>query len=105
MNRFAPHGFTVRFLVDNVNPTVTVAAQPLGGGRFALTGTVTDPGLLDTHTSTGQFPDGPRRTNAGLNVTRSFSGAGTVTLTVEDDDGGVGVGGLATAGGIGAPAM
>jgi PKD repeat protein len=56
----------------------------------SFAGSFSDPGTLDTHTSTWSFGDGANAT--GLSAGHSYAAAGTytVTLTVADDDGGVG---------------
>jgi hypothetical protein len=83
--------------VFNVAPTATILTagsttllvrtpeQTLG-----FTGTFGDPGTADTHTYQWAFGDGSF--SAALNTTHSYAAAGTyhVTLTVRDDDGGVG---------------
>jgi hypothetical protein len=65
----------------------------------SFTGSFSDPGALDLHTATWSFGDGATSTtsfgpggSAGLSATHSYVAAGTftVTLTVTDDDGGVG---------------
>jgi PKD domain len=65
----------------------------------SFTGSFSDPGALDSHTATWSFGDGATGTtsfgpggSAGLSATHSYVAAGTftVTLTVTDDDGGVG---------------
>jgi hypothetical protein len=88
---------SVVFPVANVAPTVTLQALPPAGGSGAglwtFTGSFTDPGLLDTHTLTWNFPDGTRLVTTDLNnltLQRGLTRGGTVTLTVEDDDGGLG---------------
>jgi PKD domain/Bacterial Ig domain len=64
-----------------------------------FTGSFSDPGALDSHTATWSFGDGSTSTtsfgpggSAGLSATHSYGAAGTftATLTVTDDDGGVG---------------
>jgi hypothetical protein len=83
--------------VFNVAPSATILTagsttllvrepeQTLG-----FTGTFSDPGTADTHTYQWAFGDGSSST--ALNTTHSYADAGTyhVTLTVRDDDGGVG---------------
>ena len=84
---------TVRFYIDNVAPTVDIVVTPPapgGAGLFTFQGSFTDPGVLDAHTYTWDFGDGTLLTGAGLSVSHNFNAARTVTLTVEDDDGGVG---------------
>jgi PKD repeat protein len=57
---------------------------------ISFQGGFSDPGLLDTHTATWDFGDGSSA--SGLSATHRYTAAGTyrVTLTVTDDDGGVG---------------
>jgi PKD repeat protein len=66
---------------------------------LTFAGSFSDPGALDSHTATWNFGDGSTSTtnfgaggSAGLSSAHSYSTAGnyTVTLTVTDDDGGVG---------------
>lgn len=56
----------------------------------SVAGTFTDPGKLDTHTTTWKFGDGA--TSTGSSAVHSYSTAGTYTIaiTVVDDDGGMG---------------
>ena len=81
----------------NVAPAaqITNVAVPLpqfllANQTVSFAGTFTDPGTLDTHTETWSFGDGANA--SGLSATHAYSAAGTymVTLTVVDDDGGVG---------------
>lgn len=82
--------------------TGVVASAPLvltPQESVSFSGSFTDPGKLDTHTATWNFGDGAVATtsygpggSAGLSASHSYTAAGTytVTLTVTDDDGGVG---------------
>jgi PKD domain len=81
----------------NVAPTaqITKVAWQLpqflvANQSVSFAGTFSDPGALDTHTETWSFGDGAKAT--GLSASHSYTAAGTytVTLTVADDDGGVG---------------
>ncbi len=80
--------------VLNVAPTVNVgpdlSARPNQSVQF--TGVFTDPGVLDTHTFAWDFGDNATLTGT-LTPTHAYSlpGTYTVTLTVTDDDNGVGV--------------
>lgn len=90
----------------NVAPTAKVngvtASAPLvvtAQGNLTLSGTFSDPGVLDTHSVTWNFGDGHTAASsfgpggfAGFTTTHAYAAAGsyTATLTVTDDDGGVG---------------
>jgi len=93
----------------NVAPSakITSAAPTSGLPLLVLTanvsmtfgGSFSDPGALDSHTATWNFGDGATSTtsfgaggSAGLSVAHTYGAAGNypVTLTVTDDDGGVG---------------
>ena len=91
LGAIASDGLTVT--VSNVAPTVDAgpdqevdAWQPLD---FA--GTFTDPGTLDTHTILWDFGDGGTA-GGTLTPTHTYTQSSifTVTLTITDDDGGVG---------------
>ena len=84
--------------VNNVAPQITIDGAPLSspeGTQIDLTSTLVDPGTLDTHVydwvvtfngnviATGSNPD--------FSFTPADNGTHTVTLTVTDDDTGVGV--------------
>jgi len=81
----------------NVAPTATIkpvqAAAPLviaPQELLTFSGTFTDPSTLDTHTAIWDFGDGSSA--SGFTAAHAYAAAGTyrVTLTVTDDDGGVG---------------
>ncbi len=91
----------------NVAPTATVAGFTTSPTLFVVpqqvlcfSGHFTDPSALDTHTSKWNFGDGtatpasysPCDSSAQLSASHSYTAAGTyhVSLTVTDDDGGVG---------------
>jgi hypothetical protein len=90
----------------NVTPTATITglSQPnslfiLAGDALTFSGAFSDPGTLDGHTVTWNFGDGNSTTSsfgpggsASFIANFAFAAPGTylVTLTVMDDDGGVG---------------
>jgi PKD repeat protein len=88
---------SVTIVGANVAPTAQITNTTWQLPQFLVAnesvtfaGTFSDPGALDTHTETWNLGDGT--TAAGLSTTHSYTTAGTytVTLTVADDDGGVG---------------
>lgn len=84
--------------VNNVAPTVSAVGGTTDEGVAAtVTATFTDPGTLDTHTATIDWGDGagPVDVNAaqlaaGVSHVYGDNGTFDVTVTVTDDDGGVG---------------
>ena len=74
--------------IAGVNPSVSLIIAPQESLTF--NGTFTDPGTLDSHIAIWDFGDGT--STRGFTVTHAYALAGTyrVTLTVTDDDGGVG---------------
>lgn len=83
--------------ITSVTPSVSLVTTAQESITFA--GSFSDPGALDSHTATWNFGDGSTATSsygpggsAGVSATHSYSAAGTytVSLTVTDDDGGVG---------------
>ncbi len=97
---------TATVTVDNVVPTVTVDAITaiVEGGTATVTGTVTDPGWLDTMSATIDFDDGagpvplalalventPPLVTYSFSTTKQYGDNGSYTVSVEatDDDGG-----------------
>jgi uncharacterized repeat protein (TIGR01451 family) len=86
--------FTTPLTVSNIAPLVNAGSdQNLTFGMpVSFTGTFTDPGTLDTHTILWDFGDGMTTTGV-LTPTHAYTNPGTFTasLTVTDDDMGVGV--------------
>ena len=89
---------TTTVTVNNVAPTAFIdnVSQPfpdfiLANDTLQFNGSFSDPGTLDTHTIEWDFGDGNTTTGV-LTTTYAYSSPGnyTVTLTVTDDDGGVG---------------
>jgi PKD repeat protein len=79
--------------VNNVPPTVDAGADRVvsTGIGVPFSAAVSDPGLDDTHILTWDFGDGSAA-GTGSSVEHSYAEPGeyTVTVTVEDDDGGLG---------------
>ena len=83
--------------ITSVTPTVPLVLTAWESVNFA--GSFSDPGTLDTHVATWNFGDGTIGTSnfgpggsADISATHTYASAGTynVTLTVTDDDGGMG---------------
>jgi hypothetical protein len=96
---------TANVTVSNVAPTVSAGTASISvneGSSFTNTVTYTDPGTLDTHTSSVSFGDGttasPSPAGGNVAVTHTYADdeAGqaddvyTVNVNVTDDDGGAG---------------
>jgi PKD repeat protein len=81
---------SITIVVGNANPTASMAGPTTGdeGESLSYVGSATDPGG-DTFTYAWSFGDGTNAT--GPNVSHTFldEGAYVVTLTTEDDDGGI----------------
>lgn len=84
---------TALVTVANVSPTVDAGKDRMikATRPFTFKGSFIDPGVLDTHTITWDFGDGQVATGT-LTPTHIYTAVGTytVTLTVVDDDGGMG---------------
>jgi PKD repeat protein len=87
---------TTTVTVNNVPPTVEAGADvnnAIAGTAINFNGSFTDPGCLDTHTIVWNFGDGSPTVNGTLTPTHTYTSIGnyTVTLTITDDDSGVGI--------------
>ena len=85
---------TLTVTVNNVAPIVNAGADQTAdeGDTVIFNGSFTDPGSADTHTYSWDFGDGTPPVEGTLTPTHLYPEDGdyTVTLTVTDDDGGVG---------------
>ena len=91
---------TTAVTINNVPPIVEAGADinnAIASTPLNFSGSFTDPGQLDTHTIVWNFGDGSPTVNGTLTPTHTYISSGnyTVTLTVSDDDGGVGTDTLA----------
>ncbi|MCH8816630.1 MAG: PKD domain-containing protein [Chloroflexi bacterium] len=78
--------------VANLAPVAGAGGPYTGieGSAITFSGSVSDPGLNDTHTFTWDFGDGASGTGQSVTHAYADNGSFTVTLTVLDDDGGTG---------------
>ncbi|MBN2476016.1 MAG: hypothetical protein JXB62_15500 [Pirellulales bacterium] len=87
---------TTTIAIENVAPTIDAIDGPTAGVRgqtLSFTGSFSDPGVLDTHTTSWEVTDsGGQPVATGSGTTLSFvsyeADTFTVSFTVADDDGG-----------------
>jgi len=85
--------------VNNVPPTVNATGDSINEGEAAtVSATFTDPGTLDTHTASIDWGDGTSASGisrvqlaGGISHVYGDNGNFAITVTVTDDDGGVGI--------------
>ncbi|MEA1958187.1 MAG: PKD domain-containing protein [Chloroflexota bacterium] len=92
----ATDAVTTTVTVNNVAPTVDAGSDvddALVDTPISFSGSFTDPGWLDTHTIEWNFGDSSPIVTGTLSPTHAYASGGdyTVTLTVTDDDGGLGI--------------
>jgi PKD repeat protein len=86
---------TTRVTINNMPPTVAAGTDihnAIADTTLCFNGNFTDPGTLDTHTIEWDFGDGSLNINGTLTPSHTYTTSGnyTATLTVTDDDGGIG---------------
>jgi PKD repeat protein len=91
---------TTTVTINNVPPTVEAGPNISGvliDSPVSFNGSFTDPGTLDAHTVVWNFGDVSPTVNGTLTPTHTYTTSGNyiVTLTVTDDDGGIGTDTLA----------
>ncbi|MEA1959212.1 MAG: PKD domain-containing protein [Chloroflexota bacterium] len=92
----ATDAVTTTVTVNNIAPTVDAGSHldnALVNTPISFSGSFIDPGWLDTHSIEWDFGDGSPIVTGTLSPTHAYTSSGdyTVTLTVTDDDGGLGI--------------